>query len=132
MLKRYTKRSKQQRKKTLKRKHRGGEHLAGHINPKLYDEEYQMVMHMIDGAKDEQAGYPRFVKFKEIFAYLLKSEEILKNKPFRNMIRRKINELAEGRHNYLDKNVEYGIMIQNLLTKINDLDMRNIRNKIPN
>jgi len=130
-MKHYTKRGKQQRKKTLKRKH-GGERLAGHVNPKLYDEEYQMVMHMIDGAKGEQVGYPRFVKFKEIFAYLLKSEEVLKNKPFRNTIRGKINDFAEGHKNYIDKNVEYGDMVQQLLTKINDLDMRNVRHKVPN
>ena len=117
---------------TKRQKMRGGKRLAGHVNPRIYDDEYQMVMHMIGLARDEQEHYPRFTKMKEIFAYLINTEEVLKNKEFRQTIRGKINELHGQDKDYINNDREFAEMTQALLERLNDLDRRNVRHEIPN
>lgn len=117
---------------TKRRKMHGGRRLAGHVNPHIYDDEYQMVSQMIGRASAEQGGYPRYLKMREVFAYLTNSEEVLKNKALRRTIRNKINELYEDQKNYIDDDREFAEIAQALLARIDDLDTRNVRHQIPN
>lgn len=119
-------------RQSKRRKMHGGMRLAGHVNPRIHDDEYQMVMHMMGQVAAEQSDFPRFLKMKEIFVYLANSQEILKNKRFRQTIREKINELYEGQKDYVDNDREFAEMTQVLLERINDLDVRNVRHQIPN
>ena len=69
---------------------------------------------------------------KEIFAYLINTEEVLKNKEFRQTIRGKINELHGQDKDYINNDREFAEMTQALLERLNDLDRRNVRHEIPN
>ncbi len=121
-------------KRRLRRKtHRqAGGRLAGHINPRIYSDEYQMAMHIMDQVRAEQANFPRFGKFKELLKYLVTSEEVLKNKRFRGVVVEKINELFRDNKPYVRENAEYPDIAQQLLVKIADLDARNVRHTVPN
>ena len=118
------------RRKT--RRQAGGRRLAGHVNPRIYDDEYQMAMHIMDQVRAEQAGFPRFGRMKELLKYLVTSEEVLKNKRFRGVVREKINELYAENRPYVRENAEFPDIAQQILVKIADLDARNVRHQIPN
>jgi hypothetical protein len=118
------------RRKT--RRQAGGRRLSGHVNPRIYDDEYRMAMHIMDQVRAEQADFPRFGKFKELLKYLVTSEEVLKNKRFRGVVRDKINEIYAENRPYVRENAEYPDIVQQLLVKIADLDARNVRHEIPN
>ncbi len=129
-MKRFSRRKLQRKQKT--RKHRGGKRLAGNVNPHMYADEYQMLMHKMGEMRDEQVELPRFLKFKEIVKYLLNSEEVIKNKSLRRVARAKINELYALNKDYINNDNEYAQQVQDLIHKLNDLDARNVRHEIPN
>ena len=106
--------------------------MAGHVNPRIYDDEYQMAMHIMDQVRAEQAHFPRFIKMKELLKYLATSDEILKNKRFRGVVRDKINEIYAENKPYVRENAEFPDIVQHVLVKISDLDARNMRHNIPN
>ena len=54
-----TRRQKRVKRKTHRRRfYAKGGRLAGHVNPLIYTDEYQMVMHKLRETELEQAGVP--------------------------------------------------------------------------
>ena len=125
-----TRRQKRVKRKTHRRRfYAKGGRLAGHVNPLIYTDEYQMVMHKLRETEREQAGVPRFNHFKGLLKYLLTTEEVLKNKAFRDSIRNKLNVFYAEGHNYIDADREYAELLQEVISRINKLDNDGVRHK---
>jgi hypothetical protein len=120
-----------QHRRTRRPRMRGGR-LAGHVNPGIFRQETQHAMHLLREVEGEQGGVPRFNNFKILLEYILTTQEILKNKVFRDTIRRKLNEFYGEGHNYINADKDYAELVQQITNKINDLDARGVRHKIIN